>query len=113
FAWYLTSNYGKQADVILNKMQTFSNKDAELRLIRAELWYGIHFEMVNSLVDFFVRRTGRLYFNISSIPKFKNAIIKDCTFYLNWDTSRIKKEKEILKILMIDATHFYDEELKS
>jgi glycerol-3-phosphate dehydrogenase len=113
FAWYLTSTYGKQSDIILKQMESFSNKNIELRLIRAELWYGIHFEMVNSLVDFFVRRTGRLYFNISSIPKFKDAVIKDCTFYLNWDTSRIKKEKEILKILMTDATHFYDEELKS
>jgi glycerol-3-phosphate dehydrogenase len=113
FAWYLTSNYGKQADVILNKMQTFSNKDAELRLIRAELWYGIHYEMINSLADFFVRRTGRLYFNISSVSKFRDVVINDCTQYLNWDVTRIKREKEVLNIIVKDATHFYDEELKS
>ncbi|GGG37170.1 glycerol-3-phosphate dehydrogenase/oxidase [Bizionia arctica] len=110
FSWYLTSTYGKQTDIILKKMQSFTNKNAELRLIRAELWYGIHFEMVNSLSDFFVRRTGRLYFNISSISKFKNAVIKDCTQYLNWDATRIKKEKEILNLLLKDATHFYDKE---
>ena len=32
-------------------------------LIRAELWYCVHHEMANSLADFFVRRTGRLYIN--------------------------------------------------
>lgn len=112
FARYLTSTYGKQADFIIKQMQSFSNKDTGLRLIRAELWYGIHFEMINSLADFFVRRTGRLYFNISSISKFKDPILKDCTTYLNWDEARIKKEKEILRILIKDATHFYDDETK-
>ncbi len=112
YARYLTSTYGKQADVIVKQMKSFSNKSAELRLIRAELWYGIHFEMINSLADFFVRRTGRLYFNISSISKFKDPIIKDFTTYLNWDEARIKKEKEMLSILIKDATHFYDDESK-
>lgn len=112
FAWYLTSNYGKQAEIILNQMQLFSNKNPELRLVRAELWYGIHHEMVNSLVDFFVRRTGRLFFDISSISEFKNTIIKDCSEYLRWDKNRVNKENEILDILVKDATHFYDEELK-
>jgi len=112
YAGYLTSTYGKQADAIVKHMQSFSNKNVELRLIRSELWYGIHFEMINCLADFFVRRTGRLYFNISSISKFKDPIIKDCTKYLNWDDARIKKEKEILSLLMKDATHFYDYESK-
>ena len=112
FARYLTSTYGKQADVIVKQMKSYSDKNAELRLIRAELWYGIHFEMINSLADFFVRRTGRLYFNISSISKFKDPIIMDCSTYLNWDEARIKKEKEILSILIKDATHFYDDESK-
>jgi glycerol-3-phosphate dehydrogenase len=112
FARYLTSTYGKQADVIVKQMPSFSNRNAELRLIRSELWYGIHFEMINSLADFFVRRTGRLYFNISSISKFKDAILKDCMTYLNWDDVRIKKEKEILSLLIKDATHFYDVESK-
>ncbi len=112
FAWYLTSNYGKQANDILEKTQSFTDENPESRLIRAELWYGIHHEMINSLADFFVRRTGRLYFNISSVAKYESLIIKDCTQYLNWDAARIAKEKETLSILVKDATHFYDAELK-
>ena len=111
FAWYLTSNYGKQANEIVDKMYSFNNKRPETKLIRAELWFGIHYEMINSLSDFFVRRTGRLYFDIASVSVYKNTIIKDCITYLNWDDKRIKKEKEILSILIKDATHFYNKEL--
>jgi glycerol-3-phosphate dehydrogenase len=111
FAWYLTSTYGKQTDIILDHMKSFTNKNPELRLIRAELWYGIHYEMVNSLVDFFVRRTGRLFFDIASITAFKSSIAKDCAKYLNWDLERMSKELDTLAILVTDATHFYETEL--
>jgi len=93
-------------------MQSFTDENPETRLIRAELWYGIHHEMINSLADFFVRRTGRLYFNISSVATYETLITKDCTQYLNWDAARITKEKETLSILVKDATHFYDAEWK-
>jgi glycerol-3-phosphate dehydrogenase len=111
FSWYLTSTYGKQSEIIINQMSSFSNKNPELRLVRAELWYGIHHEMINKLADFFVRRTGRLYFNISSISKYKNAVIRDCTQYLDWDKARIKTETELIDQLLKDASHFYSEEL--
>jgi glycerol kinase len=110
-AWYLTSTFGKQSDIILDKIDFFTNKDAHERLIKAELWYCVHYEMANSLVDFFVRRTGRLYFNIASISKYRNVILEDFVNYLDWDTTRVTKENEILDILLRDATHYYDKEL--
>ncbi len=110
FAWYLTSTYGKQAELIIEKMSAFTNKNIELPLARAELWYGIHYEMINSLSDFFVRRTGRLFFDVTSISLCKNVIIKDCIQYLNWDETRIKQEKKELNRLVKDATFFYDKE---
>lgn len=110
-AWYLTSTYGKQTDIFLDKIDFFTNIDAHERLIRAELWYCIHYEMANNLVDFFVRRTGRLYFNIASISKYRNVILKDFVNYLDWDAARVTKENKILDILLEDATHYYDEEL--
>jgi len=111
YAWYLTSTYGKQANTIIEHMQSYATKNSELRLIRAELWYCIHYEMINSLADFFVRRTGRLYFNISSISQFKEDVLNDCIHYLKWDEARIHQETETLDILLKDATHFYDKEL--
>lgn len=110
YAWYLCSNFGKQTDIILTKVNFFTNEDVNERLIRSELWYCIHYEMMNSLVDFFVRRTGRLYFNIQSVHTYKDIVLKDCIDYLDWDEQRIYKEKENLAMLIEDATTYYDKE---
>ncbi|RMA58687.1 glycerol kinase GlpK [Ulvibacter antarcticus] len=110
-AWYLTTTYGKQADTIIRKSGTFSNEKAEERLIRAELWYCVQYEMTNTLADFFVRRTGRLYFNIESIEKYRTIILKDFIVYFDWDNHRVAKEIEILELLVKDASTFYKEEI--
>lgn len=111
-AWYLCTTYGKQADVIIEKSKTFENKEALERLIRAELWYCMHHEMTNSLTDFFVRRTGRLYFDIPSVKKYMKIISDDCANYLNWDTKRMASEKEKMELLLQDATTYYKEEFE-
>ncbi|MGB1283951.1 MAG: glycerol kinase GlpK, partial [Polaribacter sp.] len=110
FAWYLCTTYGKKATKIIEKMNFFAEGTVEERLIRAELWYGVYYEMTNSLADFFVRRTGRLYFHIDSVKKHLNSILEDCINYFDWDDARISEEKEIMKTLLQDATNYYDVE---
>ena len=111
-AWYLCSTFGKKANKIIAKVDFFIDGAPEERLIRAELWYCIQNEMTNSLTDFFVRRTGRLYFNIDSITKYLHVVLKDCIDYLEWDEKRIVLEKETMQLLLDDATVYYDEEFK-
>ena len=112
FAWYLTTTYGKNTALILEKIDFFINGSSLENLIRAELWYCIHYEMTNSLADFFVRRTGRLYFHISSISQYYAIVIKDFKKYLNWDEKRVILEKEKMDMLLADATTYYLEEFK-
>ncbi|MEM6700983.1 MAG: glycerol-3-phosphate dehydrogenase C-terminal domain-containing protein, partial [Bacteroidota bacterium] len=112
-AWYLTTTYGKQAEMILEKMADFSDADAELRLLRAELWFGVHYEMVESLADFFVRRTGRLYFDIFTIEPNLEIIASDLQDYLAWNDTRLVEERERMQTLLYDATHYYEKELVS
>ncbi|WP_298486204.1 glycerol-3-phosphate dehydrogenase/oxidase [uncultured Maribacter sp.] len=112
-AWYLCTTYGKQSDIIIDKSKSFDNKDALERLIRAELWYGIYYEMTNSLTDFFVRRTGRLYFDIPSVKKYFVIVLNDFINYLNWNDNRISSEKEKLVLLLQDASTYYKEEFMS
>lgn len=109
-AWYLCTTYGKQAEIILDKSKTFKNEDALERIIRAELWFCIHHEMTNTLTDFFVRRTGRLYFDIPSVKKYANIILDDCVMYLNWNDVYANNEKEKLAVLIKDATTYYAKE---
>lgn len=109
-AWYLCTTYGTQSEIILDKSKTFENKDVLERLIRAELWFGIHYEMTNSLSDFFVRRTGRLYFDVASVSKYSKIILNDFVAYFNWGEERISDEVKTIDSLVRDATNFYDEE---
>ncbi len=110
-AWYFTATYGKQTDIITDKINYFLNTDVDERLMRAELWYCVHYEMTNSLADFFVRRTGRLYFDITSVSQWRQLVLADMTDYLDWDERRVKEEIKILDELFYDATHFYEREL--
>ncbi len=112
YSWYLSSSYGKQADIIIEKSKDFKSNNPLECLIRAELWYGIHHEMINSLNDFFIRRTGRLYFDIESVKKYMKIISKDCANYLNWNTKRITSEEKKLSLSVQDATTYYNNELK-
>jgi glycerol kinase len=109
-AWYLCTTYGKRANTILERASYFASGTIEERLIRAELWYCINFEMTNSLADFFVRRTGRLYFNIESITQHLDIILKDFVRSLDWDDNRIAEEKNLLNQLLADATTYYETE---
>lgn len=109
-SWYLTTTYGKQSDTIIDKMSYFLNDNPEERLIRAEVWYSVHHEMTNSLTDFFVRRTGRLYFDINSIHKYHSLVQEDMIKYLSWDEARVIDENSYLEILIKDASHYYEKE---
>lgn len=112
-SWYLCTTYGKQTNTIIKKSTAFENTDVLERLIRAELWFCMHYEMTNSLSDFFVRRTGRLYFNIASVIKYLDIVLNDFINYLNWDANRVTLEKETLKQLLQDATTYYEQEFKN
>ncbi len=112
YGWYLVSTYGKQADIIISKINYFLNDAIGERLIRAELWYGVHHEMVNGLADFFVRRTGRLYFDIGSVHKYRSIIEEDLIKYLKWNETRLKTENQYLDLLLTDAATYYEKEFE-
>lgn len=111
-SWYLATTYGKQSDAIIDKMNYFLNENPEERLIRSEIWYSVHHEMTNSLTDFFVRRTGRLYFDIHSVYQYRNLVQEDMIRYLGWDEARVLKENNYLNLLLQDASTYYEKEFK-
>lgn len=76
-AWYLVTTYGKQTEQILEAYQGFKNKENALRMIRAELKFGMEYEMVANPMDFFIRRTGRLYFDIDSVRRYLKPVMDD------------------------------------
>jgi len=113
YGWYLVTTYGKQAETILEKMQEYSSDTPNIALLRAETWYGVHHELVSSADDLLVRRTGRLYFDIESIPPALEIVLADMKNYLGWNENRTQEERERMELLLKDATTYYEKEMEA
>lgn len=105
-AWFLVTNYGKQTELILDCYKGFRNADNYLRLIRAELKFGLEHEMVSNPLDFFIRRTGRLYFDIDSIRKYGDAIADDIQKAFEYDDAMMLTFKEQLEAELESHSNF-------
>lgn len=106
YAVYLVGNYGKQTEEVLKIMDSLQNEDIEVRLALAELQFTIQHESVQSVMDFFERRTGRLYFNIKSIEKLKQPVLDKMASVFNWSDERIKSENDYLNKGLEIASQF-------
>ncbi|MDY0780462.1 glycerol-3-phosphate dehydrogenase/oxidase [Tenacibaculum sp. IB213877] len=95
-AEYLVHNYGKQTDIVLDKFDELTEENAEKRLLKAEVWFTVQHEMTCTPTDFFMRRTGRLFFDKPSVDTYKDFVQQEFTNYFSWDASQIKKYTEEL-----------------
>ncbi len=109
FAWYLVTNYGAVAKSILNEIVNYKNS-SEIALTRAELAYCLANEFVCTLSDFYVRRTGKLYFEIQNIELTKSYIIDDFTAHFGWSEKEKSKYVADFEREYKDATTYYDQE---
>ena len=106
YAEYLVANYGRQSEIILEKMPSFTRDTAEMAIIRAEAWFSTHHELAWTLNDFFNRRSGRLYFNLPSIGPAIRTLAADFAQYLNWDEHRLNAEIKSVEIAIRQVTEF-------
>jgi glycerol-3-phosphate dehydrogenase len=105
-ARYLVETYGKQTDAILKHFKTLNNEEAEVSLLKAEAWFAIHHEMAVTLEDFFVRRTGLLYFEIRKVIRYQQPIALYFKELQGWDNKRLDEELNALQRLVEDVTEF-------
>jgi len=76
-AWYLVTTYGKQAETILELYSKIKGNDPQENMIRAEVQFAIAYEKALNPLDFFIRRTGRLYFDIESVRQYKEPVFEE------------------------------------
>ncbi len=76
-AWYLLTTYGKQTENILELYAQIKVENLLERMIRAEAQFTIAHEMALNPLDFFIRRTGRLYFDIDSVRNFMEPVFEE------------------------------------
>ena len=105
-AAYFVYNYGKQTDIILTKFDELTDVDIEQRMIKAEVWFSILYESACSPVDFFMRRTGRAYFNMDSVTKHLELVLTEFSAHFSWDNEILNKKKEELNKEIKSITSF-------
>ena len=87
----LASFYGTNVDAVFSFAHALNGQDSsDLPLsMKAEILYSVHHEMVMTPSDYFIRRTGNLYFNIQLVEKYKEAV----SHYLGHLLSHTEHEK--------------------
>jgi glycerol-3-phosphate dehydrogenase len=104
---YLVENYGQQVVWILDQWADRNrDEDPELALLKAELLFCVQYEMVCTLQDFFVRRTGLVNFDIQKVYKWKKQIAEACKIHLQWSDDLMVKELYELDSLLNSVTAF-------
>ena len=97
---YLVHNYGRQTELIIAHFMSLQTNDAEINLARAELWFTINHEMVQQPSDFFIRRTGMLFFSIQRMSRLIEPVLFEFKNYFGWSPEKISAEREILEQLI-------------
>jgi len=105
-AWYLVTTYGKQTENILEAFTALKGESVAERLIRAEVQFSIANEMVLNPMDFFIRRTGRLYFDIDSIRKHQDAVLSEFQEAFGYNAEQLSEFKTALEEALESHSNF-------
>lgn len=74
--------YGTNVDIVFAFVHEATGELPAV--IYAKLYYSIYYESVSKPVDFFIRRTGALYFDVHFVNEYKEAITKEMQKIFSW-----------------------------
>lgn len=103
---YLVDLYGDQAETILSFADRLPGKDYDTKLMKAEVRFCIEREMVMHLTDFFINRTGRLFFDVDSVKKHMSLVATEMKHWLDWTSEKMKEEIALMEAEIEKATVF-------
>lgn len=100
---YLAQLYGSNVDTVFAYVK---ENDTQLpNMLYAQLRYGIDHELVTHPTDFFIRRTGFLFFNIGIVKEYKHEVLAEMAKQLNWTESAYKTyEAELVEEILRATT---------
>ncbi|MEM7163736.1 MAG: glycerol-3-phosphate dehydrogenase/oxidase [Bacteroidota bacterium] len=103
---YLIQNYGCHATEVLNSINQVEGTSIDERLVKAECWFTCENEYCLTLIDFFNRRTGRLYFNMPSVQKYKIAIAHLMQKLHEWSDEERAEQLNLLDLEIARLSNF-------
>ena len=103
----LARTYGSNVDALYERMPDPRTK-AELHSIPQELLlmlrYAMEEEMAATPADFWVRRTGDLFFRIDEVRRYKSAVSMYMAEQLGWSEQQIANYAKELDQLLLEAS---------
>lgn len=103
-ARHFASKYGSNAEELFKIAQTAQYQETGLPLdIYTELVYSIQNEMVYRPTDFFIRRTGKLYFKIDDVLNYKEQVIDVMAGLLGYTNTEKEAYTKELQIAIDEA----------
>jgi glycerol-3-phosphate dehydrogenase len=107
-ATLVTQRYGSNVDKIFSlyeEERLKTKEDKQLALVFTMVRYSIEYELVYKPVDFFIRRTGALFFNINWVRKYKEEVITYMANMLGWTADQVNDYTEELDKLIYETNH--------
>ncbi|UOQ48412.1 glycerol-3-phosphate dehydrogenase/oxidase [Gracilibacillus caseinilyticus] len=102
----LVQRYGSNVEAVFDYYQQATKNEAELApLTSAMLSYSLEHEAACKPVDFFIRRTGALFFDINWVKQEKDAVIKEMEQQLAWTAIQTEEYTKELDQLLYEAVH--------
>ncbi|GIO26402.1 glycerol-3-phosphate dehydrogenase/oxidase [Ornithinibacillus bavariensis] len=102
----LVQKYGANVDKVY-QIYAERKQEAEAEsidpIVFAQLCYGIEHELVYKPVDFFIRRTGALFFDIAWVKTHKNPVIAYMKKKFAWDENQEEEYRNELDLLLNEA----------
>jgi len=102
---FLARKYGSNVDILFRYAKERENDSSLPPIIYSQLMYAIHHEMATKPTDFFIRRTGALYFNLAWVKEWKGQVLEEMAKILDWSEELTKQYKEELEAAIVDATN--------
>jgi glycerol-3-phosphate dehydrogenase len=100
--------YGSNIERIYDMIRTSGGEASHYGLslpLYAQLEYGIAEEMITKPVDFFIRRTGALYFDMEWVQEWKEPVISYMQKRLKWNDTVDEEYRAQLEKAIEDAVY--------
>lgn len=104
--------YGSNVDILFSLSQQHKEEAIHLNIpvtVLLPLIYAMDYEMASTPVDFFIRRTGALFFRIDWVRTWKEPVIDYMAKHLNWSTQEKLRFVQQLEKELHDAVVPIDE----
>ncbi|REB08656.1 glycerol-3-phosphate dehydrogenase/oxidase [Sporosarcina sp. BI001-red] len=99
----IASMYGTNTNQVAELVSRVNPSSELPRAIQLTLLYAIEYEMAMTPVDYFMRRTGAIFFDINWVEKWKAHVISYMKEVLNWSSEQTNQYSEELEARLADA----------